>query len=209
MYLKWGRIELLKRGKKSVFIIFIFLTAIILSSCAKNKTVYVQALEPYSYENEGIEVGVPNHQEYWIYFAPDAYPAEVPFYFNSDVLPEYLKVKTVTLKVEDFDIAVGKIIDKTISVEEKSYETKQKYRGNFDFCTYLYVKDLIDAWNKHNKPPVTPNDLYTKFNKIKKITYSIKIEYKIDGIIYEHEYDFDFATRNVTSSRIWDTMMSV
>ncbi|WP_338369660.1 hypothetical protein [Treponema bryantii] len=178
-------------------------------SCSTNKTVYLKAIGPTSYEENGIKVSVSEQQEYWIHFDPDTYPAMISFHFDSDILPNYFTVKSVQLNVDKFNIAVKKEINKTIILEEKDFNTERKYYGYFFCDDYLYTKDIIEAWNKYNSFPITPRLLYKEFKNVKEVTYTLEVEYKINNIQSTSFYSFPYSTRNVTSLRLWDTWMSV
>ena len=190
----------------------VFLYLIILAmftSCSTNKTVYLKALEPTSYEENGIKISVSQYQEYWIYFDPDTHPAVINFNFDSDLLPEYLTVKSVQLNVDIFNIVVKKDINKSIELKEMDFNTERKYYGYFFCDNYLYTKNIIEAWNKYNSFPITPNLLYKEFKNVKEVTYILEVEYKIDNIQSTSFYSFPYSTRNVTSLRQWDTWMSI
>ena len=188
----------------------IYLIIIVLvTSCSTNKTVYLKALEPISYEENGIKISVSERQEYWIHFDPDTYPAVMSFQFDSDLLPEYFTVKSVQLNVDKFDIVVKKDINESIELKEMDFNTERKYYSSFYFGNYLYTKDLIEAWNKYNSFPITSKLLYKEFKNVKEVTYTLEVEYKIDNIQSTSFYSFPFATRNVTSLRQWDNWMSI
>lgn len=193
--------------KKTILTVIILL-CFGLSGCKTNKTVYITAVEPVSFEENGITVSASNNQDYWIYFDPKEYPAESHFQFLCDEKPDYLKIKGIQIKIDELNITVSKKIDEHV-VLDKSKRDETKYSGYFFNDKYIFTQELIDEWNRLNSSPVTSSRLYNKFKTIKELTYSLEIEYLLKGVKYNRVYDFKYKTRNVTSLRFWDNWMSI
>lgn len=177
--------------------------------CTTNKTVYLKAGNPCSFEDNGIRISASTNQEYWIYFDPDEYSVDESFFIESDEIPEYYTIKSVQIQVESLGISVIESIGKDIVFDELKGISDKTYRGWFSFKNYIYTQDLVDAWNEAYQEEMTSLSLYRKFKDVHEVTIALDVEYAIDGTVYAHQYDFVFETRNVTSSRIWDRMSSV
>lgn len=193
--------------RKTILLLFIL---IIFVSCATNKIVHLKPKDPYVIEENGMTFSISETQEYWIYFDPDKWASGFTMFFNTDVMPEFVNIKSLTMDINELDISIQKKgLNKEIILKDREFDTLKKYWAHEDFNNVIFTSDIINSYTHKYGKKLTSIQMFNEFEKINEVSFIVDIEYSIDGNIYNSSIKFSYDTRNVTSSRFWDTLMSV
>ncbi len=192
------------------YILFlIIIVSILCVSCNTNKTVYLNPLEPFKFEDNGITFGIKPQQEYWIYFDPDKYSTGIDIILDTDKKPTFLEVTNLQVIIKDLDVLVSKEnINIPINLQKTS-NTSKNYWGYLDLRNIIYTSDIVNDYNKKHNDNLDSIEMYKKFNKVKNVVFVVDFNYEIDGQTYFSKINFKYQASKVTSNSFWDMLMSV